>query len=142
MDMELKKVVLAGGCFWCMEPPLAQTDGVVGVIPGYTGGNVKNPTYEEVCTGATGHFEAVEVTYDPSRVTFREILDVFWRQIDPTDDSGQFADRGSQYRTAIFYNDETERKQAEESREEISRLFDFDKPITTLISPFSTEFKS
>ena len=118
-----------------MEPPLSQTEGVIEVLPGYTGGHVKNPTYEQVCTGTTGHFEAIEVSYDPEKVTFKELLDVFWRQIDPTDDSGQFADRGSQYRTAIFYSNEEEKKTAEESKKEIAELFNFDKPVTTLILP-------
>lgn len=118
-----------------MEAPLSQTEGVVKVLPGYTGGHVENPTYEQVSTGTTGHFEAIEVIYDPGKVTYRQILDVFWRQIDPTDDAGQFADRGSQYRTAVFYMNKDERKKAEESKEKLADLFNFGKPITTLILP-------
>lgn len=135
METKFKKAILAGGCFWCMEQPLADTEGVISVLPGYTGGHVENPTYEQVCTGTTGHFEAVEVTYDPEKVTYGEILEVFWRQIDPTDDGGQFADRGSQYRPAIFYGNEEEKAVAEESRNEIQRVFNFEKPVTTLILP-------
>jgi len=135
MDNGYKKAIFAGGCFWCMEPPLAQTKGVVSVLPGYTGGHVENPTYEQVCAGNTGHFEAIEVTYNPDEVSYSELLEVFWRQIDPTDDSGQFADRGSQYRTAVFYSNEEEKRAAEESRKKVGEEFDFGKPITTLILP-------
>jgi len=98
-----EKTTFAGGCFWCMEPPFEGIKGVVDVVSGYTGGTVKNPTYEQVCTGSTGHYEAVEITYDPSLISYENLLDIFWQNIDPTDKIGQFADRGSQYKTAIFF---------------------------------------
>ena len=94
---EKRTAVFAGGCFWCMEPPFAHVEGVIESLPGYTGGHVGNPTYEQVCAGGTGHYEAVQVTYDPEKFSFTQLLDVYWRQIDPADDGGQFADRGKQY---------------------------------------------
>jgi len=123
----------AGGCFWCMEPPLEKIDGVVSVVSGYAGGPEPNPTYEQVSSGRTGHREAVQVTYDPSKTDYRALLQVFWRQIDPTDAGGQFADRGSQYRTAIFYHDESQRALAAESKDELDRNGPFDAPIVTEI---------
>jgi hypothetical protein len=98
-----ERAIFAGGCFWCMEPPFEKLEGVKAVISGYTGGTKENPTYEEVSSGTTGHAEAVEVIYDPDKVSYETLLSVFWRQIDPTDGGGQFVDRGSQYRAAIFY---------------------------------------
>lgn len=132
-----KKVVFAGGCFWCMEPPYHKLNGVINVLPGYTGGHIKNPVYEQVCGGYTGHYEAVEVTYDPEKITFEELLRVFWRQIDPTDEEGQFADRGQQYQAAIFYHDEEERLAAFKSKEELEKSGRFFKPVTTKILPAS-----
>ena len=120
--MNEKTAIFAGGCFWCMEPPYAKLDGVKKVEPGYTGGRRENPTYEQVCSGATGHYEAVRVTYDADVVAYDQLLDVFWRQIDPTDAGGQFADRGSQYKSAIFYADEAQRVAAEDSKKRVSRL--------------------
>ncbi len=128
-----KKAVFAGGCFWCMEPPYAKMQGVKQVLPGYTGGQTEAPTYEQVCAGGTGHYEAVEVTYDPEKVSFEQLLEVFWRQIDPTDAFGQFADRGRQYQTAIFYHDDEEKRIAEDSVRRIQRLFD--KPVRTQVLP-------
>jgi len=125
----------AGGCFWCLEPPYAQIDGVQKVVPGYTGGTVPNPSYEAVSTGKTGHFEAVQITFDPVKVTFRALLDIFWQQIDPTDDGGQFADRGSQYQTAIFYHDETQKQVAEASKAALQASGRFGKSIKTRILP-------
>src|SRR3990172_8470732 len=93
-DTKTEKATFAGGCFWCMEPPFEKLDGVVDVVPGYTGGDKENPTYEEVSSGATGHLEAVQIIYDPAKVTYRELLDLFWRQIDPTDTGGSFVYRG------------------------------------------------
>ena len=104
--LHLEKAIFAGGCFWCMVPPFEKLDGVSEVISGYTGGHKVNPTYEEVSSGTTGHMEAVEVTYDPARVSYEKLLDVFWRQINPTDAGGQFVVRGSSYKSAIFYNNE------------------------------------
>jgi peptide methionine sulfoxide reductase msrA/msrB len=125
----------AGGCFWCMEPPFENTEGVIDVIAGYTGGRTENPTYEEVCAGTTGHYEAVQVTYDPAQVSYRELLEVFWRQIDPTDDGGQFADRGTQYFTAIFYHDDEQKKEAEASKKALDASGIFDRPVITAILP-------
>jgi peptide methionine sulfoxide reductase msrA/msrB len=131
----LEKATFAGGCFWCMVPPFEKLDGVSEVISGYTGGHKVNPTYEEVSSGTTGHMEAVEVTYDPTRVTYEKLLDVFWRQINPTDAGGQFVDRGSSYKSAIFYNNEEQKKLAEKSKKELEQSGRFDKPIVTEIRP-------
>jgi len=114
-EADLKKATFAGGCFWCMEPVFRLLDGVTDVKVGYTGGTAKNPTYEEVSSGTTGHREAAEVTYDPSKVSYNELLEIFWQNIDPTDASGQFADKGSQYKTAIFYHDAEQKRLAEKS---------------------------
>lgn len=138
----LEKATFAGGCFWCMESPFEELDGVKEVISGYTRGHNVNPTYEEVSSGRTGHREAVQVTYDPSEITYKELLDVFWRQIDPTDADGQFADRGSQYRTAIFYRSEEQKRLAEESKSELQESRRFDKPIVTEILKASTFYKA
>jgi len=108
----LGKATFAGGCFWCMEPPFEKLAGVKEVISGYTGGRKVNPTYEEVSAGETGHLESVEIAYDPAQVTYQKLLDVFWRQIDPTDAGGQFVDRGSSYISAIFYHNEEQKRLA------------------------------
>ena len=129
----MEKAIFAGGCFWCMEPPFEQLDGVVDVAAGYTGGGKEAPSYEEVSSGRTGHVEAIRVTYDPSKVSYAQLLEVFWRQIDPTDTAGQFADRGPQYKTAIFYLDEEQKRIAEESKKELEASGKFDKPIVTEI---------
>jgi peptide methionine sulfoxide reductase msrA/msrB len=131
----LAVATFAGGCFWCMEVPFEETYGVLEVLSGYAGGPEVNPTYAEVSSGKTGHREAVKVRYDPARVSYGKLLHVFWRQIDPTDPGGQFADRGSQYKTAIFYSDDQERRQAEESAEEMGSSGRFDGPIVTEILP-------
>jgi peptide methionine sulfoxide reductase msrA/msrB len=128
----------AGGCFWCMETPFEELDGVSAVISGYTGGRKPSPTYEEVSAGGTGHAEAVQVHYDPSRVGYQMLLDVFWRQIDPTDAGGQFVDRGNQYRSAIFTHDEEQRRLAAASKETLARGGRFAGPIVTAIEPAST----
>lgn len=133
MRSEYKKAIFAGGCFWCMEPPFINTKGVVSVVPGYTGGVIEHPTYEQVSRGETGHVEAVEVTYDQEKVSYKELLDVFWRQIDPMDDGGQFADRGTQYKTVIFYNNIEEKDLAEKSKKAIKREFGYEAPIATII---------
>jgi peptide methionine sulfoxide reductase msrA/msrB len=133
--LHLEKAIFAGGCFWCMVPPFEKLDGVSEVISGYTGGHKVNPTYEEVSSGTTGHMEAVEVTYDPARVSYEKLLDVFWRQINPTDAGGQFVDRGSSYKSAIFYNNEEQKKLAEKSKKELEQSGRFDKPIVTEIRP-------
>jgi peptide methionine sulfoxide reductase msrA/msrB len=125
----------AGGCFWCMEPPFEKLDGVLDVTSGYAGGSEPNPTYEEVSSGTTGHAEAIQVRYDPVRVSYRTLLDVFWRQIDPTDSGGQFVDRGLQYRSAIFVHDEAQRELAESSKRALAASGRFAKPIATEIVP-------
>ncbi len=132
-DKTYKEAIFAGGCFWCMEPPFEKLSGVVEVISGYTGGHKDNPTYEEVSAGATGHVEAVKIVYDPAKISYKELLDVFWRQIDTTDPNGQFVDRGSQYRSVIFYLDDEEKRLAEESKRELEKSGKFGKPIVTEI---------
>ncbi len=130
----LKKATFAGGCFWCMEPPYEKLKGVVSVVSGYTGGTKKNPTYEEVSSGMTKHAEAVEVLYDNTVISYEELLDVFWRNIDPTTPNKQFADVGSQYRTAIFYHDDEQKKLAlasKEAQEKSGRYKEY--PIVTEI---------
>lgn len=133
----LEKATFAGGCFWCIESAFEKVPGVIEAISGYTGGHKANPTYEEVCTGTTGHFEAVEITYDPEKVTYQDLLDIFWQNIDPTDPGGQFVDRGSQYRTAIFYHNEEQRRLAEQSKEVLEKSGKFSRPIVTEILPAS-----
>ena len=127
----------AGGCFWCVEADLEKVSGVREVVSGYTGGEKENPTYEEVSSGTTGHLEAVQVHYDPSEVTYEQLLDVFWRHIDPTDPGGQFVDRGPQYRSAIFYHNEHQKKVAEQSKASLAASGRLDKPIVTEIRPFT-----
>ncbi len=112
----------AGGCFWCMEPPYDDIKGVKRTTSGYTGGTKKDPTYEEVCSGTTGHAEAVEIEYDPAQVTYQQLLDVFWHNIDPTVTNRQFVDRGTQYRPEIFYHDEEQKKLAEASKKEVEKF--------------------
>ena len=127
--------ILAGGCFWCTEGAFDDLPGVVEAVSGYTGGKKANPTYEEVSAGGTGHLESIEVRFDPSKITYAQILNVFWRQIDPTDDGGQFADRGSQYASAIFFGNEEQRRIAEASKNALEATRWFDKPIATKIVP-------
>ncbi|MBZ4642874.1 MAG: methionine sulfoxide reductase [Deferribacteraceae bacterium] len=128
-----EKATFAGGCFWCIEEAFEKIDGVIEAVSGYTGGHVENPTYRDVSSGYTGHFEAVEVTYDPLKVSYEDLLNVFWQNVDPTDDGGQFVDRGSQYHTAIFYHNDTQKRLAEESKNRIANSGRFDKPIATQI---------
>lgn len=128
----------AGGCFWCMEHPFDDLDGVVATTSGYTGGHVADPTYEQVTSGDTGHAEAVQVLYDPERISYQQLLEVFWRQINPTQKNRQFCDVGSQYRTAIFYHDDEQRRLAEASKERMDRDGPFEGPIVTEIAPAAT----
>ncbi len=131
----LAKATFAGGCFWCMEHPFDELNGgVVSTISGYCGGHKENPTYQEVTTGTTGHTEAMQVTYDPNVVSYEELLDVFWRNINPVDADGQFVDRGSQYRPGIFYHNDEQKKLAEESREKLAKSGKFQSPIRTEIT--------
>ena len=134
-DGELKKATFAGGCFWCMEPPFDELDGVVSTTSGYTGGNKWRPTYEEVSAGVTGHAEAVELLYDPSKIGYGQLLEVFWRNVDPLTPNRQFCDNGSQYRTAIFYHDDEQERLARESKEKLEQSGRFDDPIVTEINP-------
>lgn len=128
----------AGGCFWCMVSPFEQLNGIRRIVSGYTGGHTENPTYEEVCTETTGHFEAVQITFDPSLFPYKKLLELYWQQIDPTDPGGQFYDRGSSYRTAIFYHDEKQKQAAEASKLALQQSGRFSKPIATLILPAAT----
>ncbi len=134
----MKKATFAGGCFWCLEEAFSNLDGVVEVIPGYAGGNVENPSYEEVCSGNTGHVEAVHITYDPEKITYKELLITFWTLIDPTDSGGQFTDRGKHYRTVIFYHDLEQKELAEKSIKILENSGLFSEPIATKVEPFTT----
>jgi peptide methionine sulfoxide reductase msrA/msrB len=139
---QYEKATFAGGCFWCTESDFEKVDGVVEVISGYTGGHKENPTYEEVCSGRTGHYEAVQVVYDPDKITYLRLLEIFWRSIDPTDSGGQFVDRGTQYRSAIFYHDEAQKKAAEESKRRLAAADVFRRPIVTEILPLGRFYKA
>ena len=130
---KLEVATFAGGCFWCMEPPFEQLPGVKSVTAGYTGGHVPNPTYEEVSSGTTGHAESVQVEYDPTKVSYDQLLDAFWRNIDPTQVNGQFADQGDQYRTVIFYHTPEQKKLAEASKAKLAASKKFSEPIATKI---------
>lgn len=129
----LKRATFAGGCFWCMEPPFEKLPGVSKVISGYTGGKEVNPTYKEVASGSTGHAEAIEIHYDPAKISYDSLLEVLWRNIDPTDVKGQFVDRGKQYRPAIFYHNKNQKKVAEQSRDKLAKSKRFKKKIALQI---------
>ena len=131
----LEKATFAGGCFWCMVKPFDQWDGIEKVVSGYCGGPVENPTYEQVKSEQTGHYEAVEITYNPTVCSYKTLLDIYWAQVDPTDPDGQFHDRGSQYRTAVFYHSEQQKLQAETSRRLLEISGRFTKPVVTEILP-------
>jgi len=134
----LAKATFAGGCFWCMEHPFDELDGVVSTTSGYIGGRKANPTYREVSSGTTGHAEAVEVVYDPRKVSYEKLLEVFWVNVDPTDSGGQFCDRGSQYRTGIFYYTDEQKRLAEASKAALERSKPFKEPIVTEITKATT----
>lgn len=134
----LEKATFAGGCFWCMEAPFDTLPGVVSVAVGYTGGTVENPTYEQVSAGRTGHAEAVQIVYDPSRTGYGKLLEIFWHNVDPTVKDRQFCDVGSQYRTGIFYHSEEQRTLAEKSREELRKNKPFPGPVVTEITAAGT----
>ena len=127
----MARATFAGGCFWCMEPPFEKIPGVASVTSGYTGGQKVNPSYEEVSAGGTGHAESVDIVYDPAKVTYSQLLDVFWHNVDPTQGDGQFCDHGHQYRTAIFYHDAEQKRLAEESKEKVQAKLQ--KPVVTEI---------
>ena len=130
-----ERATFAGGCFWCMVHPFDEWPGVTGVVSGYTGGHKDHPSYDEVCAGSTGHREAVEITFDPAQVSYRELVERFWQEIDPTDAGGQFYDRGESYETAIFYHDDAQRQIAEASKERLQASGRFSRPIVTEILP-------
>ena len=133
-----KLATFAGGCFWCMVKPFDEYEGVESVISGYTGGYTENPTYEEVCTDLTGHIEAIQITFDDELITYKELLDIYWSVIDPTQVGGQFADLGHHYKTVIFYHDEVQREEAEKSKEELEKSGLYNKPIATEIRKAET----
>jgi peptide-methionine (S)-S-oxide reductase len=135
----LEKATFAGGCFWCMEPPFDALPGVAATTSGYTGGETKRPTYEQVSMGRTGHFEAVQIEYDPEKVSYEKLLEVFWRNVDPTDGGGQFCDRGPQYRTGIFVHNEEQRRLAFESRRKLEASGLLEKTVVTEVYA-ATEF--
>ena len=132
---DVKKAVFAGGCFWCMVQPFDSLPGIKSVISGFTGGHVENPTYNEVVRGGTGHTEAVQITYDPDKITYKELIEIYWRQTDPTDASGQFADRGDSYRPVIYYSTAEEQAIAEKSKQNLQENGPFKEPIVTSIEP-------
>lgn len=131
--MSLEKATFAGGCFWCMVKPFDSYDGIHAVISGYTGGDLENPTYEQVCTNSTGHKEAVQITFDSSVFPYEQLVELFWMQIDPTDPGGQFYDRGSSYESAIYYHSDTQKEVAEASKIALQTSGKFSKPIVTPI---------
>jgi peptide-methionine (S)-S-oxide reductase len=130
---ELAKATFAGGCFWCMEPPFDKLSGVISTTSGYTGGRLENPSYKQVSSGGTGHIESLQIVYDPEKVSYRELLDVFWRNVDPTDPAGQFCDRGEQYQTAIFYHTDEQRELAFASKRELDESGRLPKTVVTPI---------
>jgi len=138
-EANLAKATFAGGCFWCMEKPFDQLDGVVSTTSGYTGGDTANPTYYEVSRGGTGHVEAVQVLYDPTQVSYDRLLEVFWRNVDPVDEVGQFCDKGSQYHAKIFTHDEQQQQLADQSKQALAKLPQFRQtPIATEIESAQT----
>lgn len=135
----LAKATFAGGCFWCMEPPFDNLDGVVSTTSGYAGGHTRNPTYESTSSGRTGHAEVVQIVYDPQKIGYEKLLEVFWLNVDPTTPDRQFCDRGSQYRTAIFYHSEEQKTLAEQSKQALAQAGKLKQPIVTQIAAL-TEF--
>jgi peptide-methionine (S)-S-oxide reductase len=141
-EQQLPKATLAGGCFWCMEEAFEAVDGVVTVTSGYTGGRQPNPTYKEVSAGGTGHYEAIELQYDPAKVSYAQLLEIFWQNIDPTDRRGQFCDKGTQYRAAIFYQDDIQKQLAEQSKQAVNKRKGFPQAIVTMILPASAFYSA
>lgn len=135
MTKNNEKAIFAGGCFWCMVKPFETEPGIISVVAGYTGGHVNNPTYEQVTTGTTGHTEAVEITFDPTIMTYEKLVEIYWQQTDPTDAFGQFADRGDSYRPVIFYSNAEQKAIAEKSKAALQASGRFDQPIVTQIEP-------
>ncbi len=135
-DNKVKLATFAGGCFWCMEPPFDKLDGVVSTTSGYSGGRTQDPSYSAVSSGLTGHIEVIQIAYNPDKVSFEELLAVYWVNIDPTNQNGQFCDRGNQYRSALFYHDEDQKRLIEESRRDLDETKPFKQAIVTEIIPF------
>ena len=135
---ETEKAIFAGGCFWCMEPPFDKIDGVISTTSGYTGGHVDNPTYKQTSSGTTGHYEALQVEYDPSKVNYEKLLDVYWKNIDPFDATGQFCDKGPQYRSAIFFLNDEQKVLAMKSKQALQKKLDGKATIVTEIIPAKT----
>lgn len=133
--MAKELATFAGGCFWCLVKPFDRLEGIEKVVSGYTGGHVENPTYQQVCTGTTGHVEAVQITFDPEVISYEQLVDIYWKLIDPTDPGGQFYDRGPSYQTAIFYHNEEQKQIAEQSKKRLEESGKFDKPIAVKILP-------
>ncbi|MEC2070562.1 peptide-methionine (S)-S-oxide reductase MsrA [Alkalihalophilus marmarensis] len=138
MAEAFRKATFAGGCFWCMVKPFDSYDGIESVVSGYTGGHTENPTYKEVCSETTGHYEAVQITYNPEIFSYKQLVEIFWQQIDPTDAGGQFHDRGDSYRPAVFYHDHEQKEIAEKSKTELQSSGRFTKPIAVEILPAET----
>jgi peptide-methionine (S)-S-oxide reductase len=134
IDSRTETATFAGGCFWCMEPPYDKLDGVLSTTSGYTGGHQTDPTYKQVSAGTTGHTEAVRIVYDPQKISYQQLLDVFWKNIDPTTPDRQFCDTGSQYRSGIFYHDDNQKQAAEESLRKLKQTKPFPEPVVTEIT--------
>jgi peptide methionine sulfoxide reductase msrA/msrB len=141
-QLEEQLATFAGGCFWCMVSPFEEMPGIIKVVSGYTGGHKANPTYQEVCSETTGHYEAIQITFDPHVFPYDKLLELYWNQVDPTDAGGQFHDRGSSYRTAIFYHNEAQKQKAEDSKKALGESGRFTKPIVTDILPASVFYSA
>ena len=137
-DKQTATAIFAGGCFWCMEPPFDKVEGVIATTSGYTGGDTENPTYKQVSSDTTGHYEAIEVTYDPSIIDYVSLLSIFWHNVDPLDSQGQFCDKGNSYRTAIFYNNDEQRELAQDSKKELVDSDYFKEDVVTVIESAKT----
>ncbi|WP_080146433.1 peptide-methionine (S)-S-oxide reductase MsrA [Marinilactibacillus piezotolerans] len=138
----MEKALFAGGCFWCMVEPFEEQDGIISVTSGYTGGHIENPTYEQVKSQTTGHTEAVEIVFDPKKMTFEELLEIYWNQTDPTDAMGQFMDRGDSYRPVIFYYNEQQKTAAEQSKRALESSGKYTESIVTKIEEADTFYKA
>ena len=142
IEGEVAKATFAGGCFWCMEHPFDELDGVISTTSGYTGGDKVNPTYPEVLAGGTGHAESVQIVYDPKKITYQELLEIYWQNTDPTSSNGQFCDHGNQYRPEIFYHSEEQKQLAEASKKEIEKTKNFPQSIVTRITKASAFYQA
>ncbi|MFL8938509.1 peptide-methionine (S)-S-oxide reductase MsrA [Rossellomorea oryzaecorticis] len=142
MTKEIQHATFAGGCFWCMVKPFDELPGIIEVESGYSGGHVDNPSYEDVKKGDSGHYEVVQITFDPSLFSYQELLDLYWPQIDPTDDGGQFHDRGNQYRTAVFYHNDKQKEEAQASKQKMAESGKYQKPIVTKILPAAPFYRA